>query len=240
MRRFIFTGLLSLLISMVAWGQQGITTCLNDVRAAFRSMSSLGADGEVIRVRYSLVTQSRHNGKLVTDHSKVTLVGNNTRMHLKSDRMESYHDRTASVTVIPSRRIVYLGDPDPKELKRQRMEGLSSIQDSLLAVCRVEKCGETGGDRQIVLATVPSAREALKISGITVVLNSERTTAKKITVDYIPRSTVASVEIAFDEINRNFTEKDFSKPMLSMFLDDKGRLLPKYSGYRLIDVRTGK
>ncbi len=222
--------------------------CAELVRTIYRTIANGGPSGRsrsagtAARIRYSVRTTSRWQGKTRTTVSNVDLLATENDLYVASDQMEMQQDATTAVVVYPARRQIIINTSNLDAFRKSRGAMLPALRDSVLATSDVTECAAVssgGSDRRVTFRLRERARRELKMETVTIALNSANGTIQRIVFQPTTESSLAGVQVDFHAIDYNYNTDRFSRPLLQRFVDAAGRPLPKYSGYTVRDARAG-
>lgn len=214
--------------------------CAALVRGAYQRMMGSGTSaGAACRLRYVVRTVSRLQGQVRTTVSNVELIATNTRLALVSDQMELYQDAGTSVIVVPARKSISIGTSNLERLREARGSSLTAMRDSVLAASEVTECASLDGGtrRKVTYRLRPAMRDRLKMSSVTIYLNTGRGTIERLQFAPTAKSAVVSVDIEFTSVDYNYATDRFARPLLAQFIDGAGRPTGRYRGYTVNDAR---
>jgi|GEM_PF-5250959 len=220
-----------------------VSECTKMVGAIYSHMAGEGrSPGAISRLRYSVRTTSRWQGKTQTTVSNVEMIASDTRLYLNSEQMEVGQDATTAVVVIPGQRKILINGSNLQAFRQLRGSSMAGLRDSVLNSSDVTECsartdGVPGSDRKAVFRLKPGPRQRLKMEAVTIYMNAASKTIQKIVFTPTAENTVTALEIIFDAVDFAYTTDRFSRPLLSQFIDGKGEPLPKYKGYTVSDAR---
>lgn len=246
--RIIPIALLAMILSMAPsqyctlWAQGG-NDCKEIVRQSYARLAAEIAGEKSIALEYTVRTTMRDSARYKPTTSQIRMVAGSGTVRVVSREMEVYQDARVVVTVVRSRRSVYIANSSASELRQRRYSGFGAMRDSLLTVATVESCGDIPGsggvrDKMVVFSLNGSAARRFKISKATIVLDRTNNVPRRFRLDYPLGSNVASVELTYTKVDLHYSEAGLSSPVLGLVLTSQGKLLPKYAGYTLVDGRT--
>lgn len=220
-----------------------VPACAEAVRAIYRRMAGeIRTQGSITRLRYTVRTTSKWQGKTQTTVSNVELIASDTRLHLISEQMELAQDATTAVAVLPGRRSIHISGSNLERFREVRGSSVAALRDSVFSTSDVTECTSrtdnvAGADQKVTFRLKPGPRSRFKMEAVTIYINTTKQTIQKIVFAPTADNNVTSIEIVFNSIEYNYTTDRFARPLLSQFIDEKGKALPKYSGYTVSDAR---
>jgi hypothetical protein len=230
------------LLNMPRLHAQVGSDCMGTVRTIFKKMEALTMSPSVCRMSYSISSSSWMDGKLQTTRLSVERIASRDRIQTISDRLSVYQDASVLVKVVGPGRTIYINDSNRERLEQGQRQATIAARDTLLSNMRVVECEHLRGsasDLKIMMEPLPSSPRKYLPRRITYWVNSVDLTAQKMVIENAPGSQIATEEIDFGKVECDLgTVPEFRAPILSGFLDERGKLLPKYRGYTLVDERT--
>ncbi len=220
-----------------------VSECAKMVGAIYNHMAGeQRSSGAISRLRYTVRTTSRWQGKTQTTVSNVEMISSDARLYLDSEQMEVGQDATTAVVVMPGRRQILISGSNLEAFRQLRGSSMAGLRDSVINSSDVTECsartdGVAGSDRKAVFRLKPGPRQRLKMESVTIYMNATSKTIQKIIFTPTTENTVTALEVTFDAIDFTYTTDRFSRPLLSQFIDAKGQPLPKYKGYTVSDAR---
>lgn len=217
--------------------------CADLVKGIYKKMMGEGrAPGDICRLRYTIKTTVRWQGKTRTSVTDAEMIASDARIYVTSDDMEVGQDATTAVMVLPSRHQIHISMSNLEAFRRTRGAAMAGFRDSLFSTSDVTECtaltdNVPGADRKVTFRLKPGARGRLKVESVTIYVNSVGQSLKKIVVVPTAENSVAGMEITFNSIDYKYSTDRFSRPLLSQFVDGRGEPLAKYRGYTISDAR---
>ncbi len=236
---------------MVSHGfsQEVSKACLDLVRAAYHQMNSTekypGSDN-IYFLNYDLSVFMRDSLKYPPQKTQIRILKKQLRSHMVSEELSVYQDSMDVFTIMDDRKTIYRDKPGSLQLINQaRTAQAIMLQDTLLALGEVVECNNIDGrkkkaDKQITLAFTEEDRKVLPYERLTFHIDSKNNYIHKILVRYPAAHQMARIEIVYKELNYNYKTTLLDKPVASLIFDSKGKLLPKYKKYTMVDNRIHK
>jgi hypothetical protein len=198
--------------------------------------------GSITRLRYTLRTTSKWQGKTQTTVSNVEMLASDTRLHMMSEQMEVGQDATTAVIVLPGRRMIHVSGSNLEKFREVRGSSVAALRDSVLATSDVVECTSrtdnvSGSDQKVTFRLKPVPRSRFKMESVTIYLNTVKQTIQKIVFTPTADNKVTAIDIVFNSIEYDYSTDRFSRPLLAQFVGAEGRPLPKYKGYTVSDAR---
>lgn len=178
-----------------------------------------------------------------TQTTGVKILLNKQQAQILSDEMSAYQDQQFGIWVDHRQKTIFWRDADPESFKAFRQAYALSMQDTLLKVARVLECKDIQhpkAQKQVTLGFDKAHEGMFPYNKLTYQIDTVRQMFHKIIAEYPSESPIKQVEVTFLEINYNYKTDALNKPVKSLFFDAKGKLLPKYKEYQLIDQRSKK
>lgn len=221
----------------------GESECLKMVRSAYHHISEAGKDGGITRVRYAISSTATVMGKITTTKADIELIVAENKMQMTGGPMEIWQDEQVKVTLIPNRGLIYVGDTDPRRFKQTQSP--LALQDTLLAMSKIEQCVEEKGKDGAILKHVELRlpepfQTQTRLSDIRITVDPANNMVQRVRIQYLPSSQVQEMEMAIQSIETNVKSDVFNQPVLQKFLDQHGNLRPEYAEYKIMDVRVKK
>lgn len=219
--------------------------CLQMVRAAYHNVAEVGKNGRITRVRYSVSSTATVMGKITTTKANIELLVAENRVQMTGGPMEIWQDEKVKITLIPNRRLLYIGDTDPRRFKQAQSPLALAFQDSLIALSQIESCiekKETNGEvvKQVKLRLPEPLQTQAQLSDINITINPSEEMVQHVQLQYLPSSQIKEMEMTIDSIETNYQTNLFDQTILQKFFDEQGKIRSLYSEYKIIDVRVRK
>jgi hypothetical protein len=218
--------------------------CLDLVRRTYAHLSRPAADEKAHRLRYSVHTVPRKPAGDAGSRSTVEVILNGHQVRLTSPELLSYQDKESSITILPVRKTVTIG-PSTMDLHRdKRVQDLTLFQDKLFDSAVVESCvslptGDGEPARKRVVATIDEgARRRFPMRRLTYEVDESGDHVRRVLMEYPESHKLDRVEITFEAIDYDYETRELESPIRSAVFDDQGRLLPQYSGFKVVDRRS--
>ncbi len=211
------------------------------VRSIWRRSSTPPPAGRAYHFVYTVTTRPR-DPKEKPVVMKVDLTAGDRGMRFLSDRISVYQDATASYTLVPQEKKIYVtgvSSPGMAGARDRRMSQVMSLNDTLLSMYESVTAAERGGAETVVTMVMNGrAQRRFQVRRITVTVDTRRQFITRALIDYTAERAVASVETAFTTIDLDHSPEALATPAGAQFLAAEGGLQPKYRGYRLVDTRS--
>lgn len=217
------------------------TECLQLLRAMMNEMNRMPGDDSVCYIDYVLHVVMRDSSIAKNSSTSIEMMMSRDRMSMVSSEFELYQDSVSAFAVIPSSRTIFRSDPIGRIDRDRRMNYMLWMQDTLLVESRVVAFSDTNrrGNivRRVVLEPSQHARQAFGLSRYVVTLDTVR--KQLISLEMEPSGgDVAAMQMAFGRIEIAPPPLGFDRPVVSRLLDQHGKPLDDYKGYRLVDNRA--
>jgi hypothetical protein len=237
----LFISLLALLLSLSATAQK-LPDCLESAQKALRRMSAPGepkSSGNGYMCRYRVKTVMKDT-KLPESVSDITIKIGAGKVHYLSDEIRVFQDERMSITVLSSRRQVYVAPPQKNALKGQGVDVFSYVQDTLFTMGTLKECRRMeDGRRKAVLELSPKGRKLFRFDEVEFHQEKDNSLAG-VVIRYSSESPVSRLEYAYSTIDRKYSGRELSTPVEKLFFDASGKPLPEYRGYQFTDTRKEK
>jgi hypothetical protein len=173
--------------------------------------------------------------------SEVDLYTNKEKSYLISKEIEVYQDQQSSVSIIPNRRMIYISDYDGSESKKETIEHLAFLQDTLFSLCNVLECKDIDQNNStlkfIKLGVSGQGQQLFKIMFLTFYVNMENNSLESIKLEYTPNNKISYMNVTINLFDEDCKTDYLNTPVLSIVLQNNGMLLPAYQDYKLLDKR---
>jgi hypothetical protein len=227
----------SLFFQAVPLRQSG--DCMEQLRGILEKMNSKDRPG-LTSFEYQVRARPRQKdaGESI---SRVKMRAGKDQTEIISSQMEFYQDRVNAFTVLPSRKLIYWGDSQ-QGIKKDTAQtnDLHEIQRRVFASSTLKSCtaveNNSQYDKEFVL--IPDA-ELIKRFGfkdITYYVNTRTGSLYRALISY-KMGPFEYVEVTYLEISYQ-ADAVWNEPVKSKILNPQGKLLTRYSGYELIDMRA--
>lgn len=218
--------------------------CLKDVRNVFQILNfpKAGKSDKAYFIEFTSITTMRDTTNVKNISLTTSMLVSGSTMRVKSSEMDIYQDTKHIVVISPKQKTVLIRNYSPVEDQRSAMGKILFLQDTVFNSCIVRSCksikSEDGSTaKEVQLELKKGYFPAFSFNALTVIIDPVKQMLKKATVYYTPLQPIQSISVIYHTINYNYPiPKDVAKPALSFVLQGN-KLLPKYSQYRLIDVR---
>lgn len=170
---------------------------------------------------------------------RVKMKADDDQVEVISSEVEAYQDKQYSFMVIPSRKAIYWGDSQLNNTDSSDRNELLQLQTKALERCTIKSCKEVNSnsnyDKEIILAPDEKIRTGSGIKSISYFINTKKNTLYKTLFTY-SKGKLEYAELTFFSIEYGKSMRSY--PVKSKFLTAQGKLLSKYAGYGLVDVRA--
>lgn len=222
------------------YAQETERQCLSLVKECYRNLNYAPAENtnNIYYLHYSANTVMRDSSKNNNSRTEAKMYLSNKKVRLLSNEMEVYQDEEDAFTVLPSKKTIYRSYPTLNFDKENRKKQLSMLQDTLLSMSEVSSCKvvkENKADKEVVLIPNAKAKQLFGVGKMVFYINSAEKNIEKVIINYLPPKEILSVTYAFHSVEYNYKTDILIKPVLPLFIDKSGQLIPEYKGYRFID-----
>lgn len=209
--------------------------CADMLRAALTKFSAPPGGDSVCSIECTVTTSMRDSSAKRRSTSKFAMTLNKKTMKFISDEMEVFQDSIIALTIIPKSKVVYEGEPNPRIFEARKLQSMAFVRDSLLSSGSITECRESGsGTKLVTFVLDEKGARRFGIARIEYWIDGRQATLKRMRVTYTPVYEAASVDYLFSRMEY---EKGIGGNARGNVFAENGRLLPKYSGYRIIDNR---
>lgn len=234
-----------LFISLVFFGQKD--DCKQDVIKGYDQLNKMAGNTTSEAIFFKCSIFNRYNGPIEVRKMNYEVISNIQSAKSKMDigRGVVFHDDSNQVTIKKDTRMVIISNTSDEKLDNTIFSRNMMLRDSLLARAKVHRCeniensnGSPG--KRVVLTMNKTDQKRYRLERMVFEMDdnmSGNNTIKKVVFQYMPGNKIKSVEIIIHKLINNYKGEVFAGSAVNQVLDDKGRLLPAYSGYRLMDVR---
>ncbi len=191
---------------------------------------------------YQIKTIFREKRQIPHHISDVKVFINQKQTHFISNEMSIYQDESSSFTVIPDRKVIYWGGSSMNMAKEIRLKNFSLLQDKLLDLAKVQECNDirlenSKANKQVILLLEEEAQKSFPYDRVTFLIDTAEQYIHQVFLDYPEPNKISRIEVTFNEMSYNYQTHILDKPLISLFFNEKGELLPEYKDYQLIDQR---
>ncbi len=243
MNKFRLIVLITIVLSSFSLPGVALEDCLEELKGIFSRFASIKAplDDKVYFFEYVVTTVSRDKNT-PSSNMKVEMLTTKNYSEVRSEQMVSYQDDKNSFVVIPFKNLIYWGDSQLGLADSAVTSGLGGLQLKVLNMCMVKECKEVSGsegkfNKEIVLNPNDEIKKRFGFNELKFLVNSRTSKLYKTQISYVPQSKLASLGIVYETIDFDYKKASINYPVTTKFLTADGKLLPKYKGYKLIDVR---
>ena len=169
------------------------------------------------------------------------LYANSEKSYLLNDQITVYQDNATSITIIPSRETIHIGDAVPRRQRNQLIEELLPTQSQLISTAAISSCEDLlEGRRKIVLNLAPEIQQEYKIQKLIYHVQVENKELYSMEIQYVPGLTQETMIITFDavETSTQVTKGPLDKDPLQQVYENSKRLRKQFAAYEVVDTRT--
>lgn len=214
--------------------------CENDVRKIYKQRESVSLDLGYY-VKYGV--QTLYKDKSFSSKEVVfTMMYKDYQLHVLSDMLNTYADTTTVVSVSGLTKKIVVGSNSKVQFLKM-LNNTSQMSDSLLwKNFNVNSCKAISGHKEYNHEVVLQAKKInAEVRQISYLYNQQSSALYKVTNKYSKSAQLEELYYTFYKIDYAYNGSGIkTKNIISLFFDSKGKLLPAYVGYELIDQRNNK
>lgn|SRR3989338_3959494 len=235
MNKVLFFAALIFLSSHGAVAQNS-NECLADVLAYNKKIADLGKpkEGKVYSMDYRQEIKYWDASTTAVD-MRVKYYVTHNQVHSISDQLKTYMDDDYVFTIIEARKQIVVTRNPKDEVSPNAMQNFLKNQKLILGKCSVQECSmdKEKGTKKIVLDATKTGIKGFFGEKLTYYFDAKGNLKKTVTT-YSRGYTIRRMSITINSMNFSSSYK-FPTKLYDMFLDAKGKLKSKYSGYQLIN-----
>lgn len=219
---------------------QDLTDCEKDIHRIYEQNEAVKPDKKYY-VKYGV--QSVYKDKNVSSKEVVfTMVYDNYQLHVLSDMMNTYADTVTIISVSKLTKKIVVGNNTKKQFSKMLNSTAQLSDSSLWSNFTVSSCQTVSNhkeyDRQTVLQP---KKKGSPLKEVSYFYRKDAAALYKMRNTYNSSSELQELNYTFYKVDHAYKGADIkSKNVMSIFFDSKGKLLPAYTGYELIDQRNKK
>jgi len=194
-------------------------------------------------VNYTVHTIMRDRVRYPDSLLPIEVFMNREQVRLLSQEISVYQDETDNLTVLPGCQVIFWDDSTLKWERGTRLKTLLMLPEAFFELARVRACREIQfkvgkAGKQVVLALPSEMRKPFPMQTLTFQINPAEQSLHQVLIEYLESHPTERIEISFHEINFDSQTDVLNEPVREAFFNEKQKLLPKYSGFRLIARRS--
>jgi hypothetical protein len=214
--------------------------CENDVRKIYRQRESVSLD-QGYYIKYGV--QTIYKDKSFSSQEVLfTMMYKDYQLHVLSDVLNTYADTNTVVSLSRLTKKIIVGSNTKTQFSNM-LNNTSQMSDSLLwKNFGVSSCKAVAGHKEYNQELVLQAKKTnAEVRQIVYLYHQQSAALYKVTNKYSKSAQLEELNYTFYKIDYQYSGSDIkSKNINSFFFDSKGKLLPAYAGYELIDQRNKK
>lgn len=235
----------TLLLAAVAFPQTSSDMdCLNILRGVYEHLSLL-EDRSRDRGLYLSFTTTTTTSEAQGGRTRVTpfsvYAGAGAKWFI-SEEMEIYQDKKHSVTIIPQDKLIYVRDYTADPRMGTAVGQFAQLNEKLLSLSTVTACEDFLADanifKRIRLEQHQEGREAFKTLYVDFEVDPRQKTLRKTVTRYVEGQPLVTMSVHLNELDENFPLDELSQPVIQKVIGSDERILPSYTGYRVLDSRV--
>ena len=212
--------------------------CMSQLRDILHTMSSRESMG-ICSLDYQVRSKPRQYNTPETI-LRVKMRASKNQMEVVSSQIEAYQDKENAFTLVPSRKIIYWGDSQLNKKDTADRNDFLKLQSLALDHSKIKSCKELRSgnyDKEIILSPDAGLRKKFGFKEITFLINTKTNSVYRTLLSYTA-GQFEYVEVTYLSLNYREKTGGLNYSVKSKFLTPQDKLLAKYSGYELIDVRA--
>lgn len=172
--------------------------------------------------------------------NKVSIFTAKNKYYYYSDMVDVFQDGEDAFMIVHKEKLIFRTNSLVKIADSTRKDRIKEIQYRVVKEGKILDAEEVelSGEKVIrmVIAPPQDLQKELKTKHVTYWYDLEGEYVSRLRVTYMNGYDLASRDIRFEKPDYEYHKK-MKKPVFRSVLDKKGRLLPQYSGYRLIEKK---
>jgi hypothetical protein len=217
------------------------------VKEIFQKLNgfTLPSGSRVYFFDYQVKTVLKNQSAGANSDTRVKYYMNQDYTQIVSDKMEVYKDPKNTFTIIPMRKAIYWADsPGGTSDTSIYKSNLGLVQNKIFETCKLKSSRDISSEekynKEITILTDQKMRESTGMDEITFLVNSRNKTAYKVIVKYTSSYKIQYVEFTYHHIDFDYSKVKINESSKLKIFKSEGVLLPKYTGYKVVDVRKNK
>ncbi len=228
-------------LSNVGWAQanqKSNEVCKEEVRAIYK-VHTANTDAKASKtVSYNYTTKVDYTAKdaPILAPIKTSVVSGAGNVIYRNSMAEMYQDQKEVIVVMHISREIYRANVANNGFKAMDPNQTLQIIDKVIEISTVVECVvESNGNKKVVLQVPSNLQGGLEVKQLTFWYDAKNKSVKRILIKYPEKHQINYVMNSFSEFNEK-ARLDM-KSASSKIYDKNNNLLPKYSGYQVIDQR---
>lgn len=172
------------------------------------------------------------------------LYSNRKKSWFISKEVEVYQDQSVTVSILPSRKIIFISDFTGKERKEMALQQFSLLQDTVFQLCNVSFCGkpeEAGkSDKQITLQLSEPGKKKLNVEEMDFYADEKKEQLNEVHIKYSSGHPIQAMIIKFNKMESSTYLEKLDGTLLTEIMDKNGNIKEKYKNYSITDNRSKK
>ncbi|KAB2859613.1 MAG: hypothetical protein F9K09_01460 [Flavobacteriales bacterium] len=218
--------------------------CLEQVKRVYKAWEKQVQESTENTVYLKYETEITTGGeKLETNKLEIEVISNKDNSIFSSPDLKIYQDKKHTVSILKDKKVIVINGVSSDQYKKQKIGQFEVLHDTIFSQLKTIECEmvqiEGKAYKKVVLEANATARNIYKIETIYFLLDLNNNTVKEVKVKYLKNYQLAVMHIKIIDQNLDYKIK-INKEVLSNVLDSNGKLLNKYTGYKLMDNRKLK
>lgn len=238
--QLIYIVLSILSLSVGSLKAQALGDCEKDIRKFYTKKSLVDSD-KGYYVKYGVQTVYKDRG--ISDKEIIfTMIYKNDQIHVQSELLNTYADTAFIISVSPMSRRIVIGKSSRKEFDRL-VNSATQMSDSLLwNNFSVTSCQPVLGQKEYNTEVVLEPQKLNSaVTQMIYLYKKESTDLYKMINKYSKASSMEKLTYTFYMVDYSYKGSEMhTKNVYSLIFDAKGKVLPSYKNYEVIDQRNKK
>ncbi len=197
---------------------------------------------KIFYLNYTINTTLKQSLGGATNRSKAEVIANKSMTCFKSKEMNVYEDKKKSVSIVSSRKLIFINDYIGDKSKSGYLKYFSFMKDSLFYYSSVSFCGEdkiASGEacNRIQIKVNDNKVKMFNVRTIDFYFNKTDSVFKQINIKYNEQNNFSFLEVIFNKLDYNHHDSSELNDPLTEIFDSNNVLKPFYREYKLIDNR---
>lgn len=225
------------------FAQKNESDCMVWLRKVYSSMEQnyRPSGSSAFYLSYLVNTQMKESSYEMS----AELYSNNAKSWFISKEAEIYQDHSATVSILPAKKMIYISDFTGKEEKKARLKQLSFIQDTLFYLSKVTFCNRMVMDdgkeyKKITLKLSGAGEKLFKVEMMDFYVDEKKEQFKEVHVKYSPGNAMREMTVKFNKMEISAHSEKLDGALLSQVMDSNGNPKAGYKDYKITDNRSKK
>ncbi len=217
---------------------------LTEVSKIFDKLNLSASEGKnVCYLNYTVTAKlnsKETNGQNIISTSQFELITNKNQSRIISKEMMVLKDEENTITILPSRKMIYLADAVNGNKNENLYAKLKPLQDSIFKHSEKVETEDVKGKTYNKIITIQLDQKManfIDIESASYYINTDTQVLNKVVVNYLPNKQYQQLEYNFNEVSFNYNKVNMQAPVKKQVFEHGKNLKKEYQDFKVIDNR---